>query len=433
MKPHEIVKDYKGHPNFGDICKSASEYARVGYVDEVILRLIATTYGAVPKKLEMLQNARPLEIFGRDLIEESALEQMYTAMKVPVAVRGALMPDAHLGYALPIGGVWVTNNAISPSAVGFDISCMMHFTVLDITPEDFEKRVDLFTRVLRNVTSFGVGSDFDTGLREHEVMDESNWNISTKVRSFRSLAQKQLGSSGGGNHFADIVLTEFGNVGLLTHSGSRGTGHKLATHYIKLAEEYTSRIARGVPKEYSWLSLDTEEGKEYQSAMRLMGQYALANHELIHDHFLEQSGLQAVGTIWNRHNYAWSNPAGQVIHRKGATPADIGIVGIIPGTCATPAYVVEGVGNPKSISSASHGAGRLRSRKDSEKIFKKDVFVETMKKNGVDFYGVAPDESPHAYKNIEDVMYVQEGVTVNILEKLYPRVVIMGGEADDGD
>lgn len=408
---------------------------------------IRTTYGT-STMLKMSKNAAPLQIFGEieQHIPANAVDQMYTVMRLPMATKGALMPDAHYGYAMPIGGVAALENAISPSFVGYDISCMVQLSILDMDVKTFEADRRQVAKGLRNVTAFGMGSDFK-GKREHEVMESDTWREVNSAAKLKSLAQKQLGSSGGGNHFADLVviemLSEMGDhvtgdklVGLLTHSGSRGTGHKLATHYVKQAAAYTKHIAKGVPKGYEWLPLDHELGQEYLAAMTLMGEYARANHDLIHDHFCKEAGVKTVDRVWNRHNYVWIEGEGKsasVIHRKGATPADKGQLGLIPGTSGTASYLVRGLGNEESMNSSSHGAGRFHSRTQAKKAHDEKRFQKHMTEGDILHFGLAPDETFMAYKDIEMVIGLQTGVLIDPIARMTPRVVIMGGKSDDGD
>jgi tRNA-splicing ligase RtcB len=193
-------------------------------------------------------------------------------------------------------------------------------------------------------------------------------------------------------------------------------------------------VARGVPKGYEWLSIDSELGREYMAAMEAMGAYALANHQLIHRHFAASAGLEARFQLWNRHNYAWVNEeSGEVIHRKGATPAELGVRGIIPGTSGTSSYLVEGLGNEESILSSSHGAGRYHSRTEAKRRHDAKAFARHMERQDILHLGLAPDETYQAYKDIETVMALQDGVLVRRLARLTPKVVLMGGESDDGD
>jgi tRNA-splicing ligase RtcB len=195
------------------------------------------------------------------------------------------MPDAHPGYAMPIGGVVSLEHAISPSFVGYDISCMMQLSLVDLTPADFLAARPYLADVLRAETAFGLGANFAVGEREHAVMDDPRWREIGVLTGLKPLAQQQLGSSGGGNHFADLVVVDFVRdhaayragdqaVGLLTHSGSRGVGHKTATYYVQQAARATRGIARDIPAGYEWLDLATEWGQEYLTAMQLMGDYA---------------------------------------------------------------------------------------------------------------------------------------------------------------
>jgi len=368
LKIHQLLENYRHLSHYPTIAQTTADWVRKNpeaTADEVV-QWVEATYGKIVLQ-KMEKKAAPLEMFGNigEHIPASAADQMYTVMRLPMATKGALMPDAHLGYAMPIGGVAVLEGAISPSFVGYDISCMVQLSLFDLEVDDFEADRMHFAEMLNSVTSFGMGADFANSRREHAVMESSTWNEVKTPGRFKTLAQKQLGTSGGGNHFADLVSIEFlteldglrvgdRRIGLLTHSGSRGTGHKLATHYVRKAEEYTRQIAKGVPKGYEWLPLDHELGQEYLAAMTLMGEYARANHDLIHDHFCTEAGLQTAQRIWNRHNYVWID-GDEVTHRKGATPAEAGQLGLIPGTSGTPSYLVRGLGNAESLNSSSHG------------------------------------------------------------------------------
>jgi tRNA-splicing ligase RtcB len=299
---------------------------------------------------------------------------------------------------------------------------------------------------MQAVSSFGQGSGFQgSQRRDHAVMAEPLWNELPHLRQLKPLAGQQLGSSGGGNHFFDALIGEVTAAAewlplavgqrfaaIMTHSGSRGTGHKLATHYVKLAEQETGRLARGIPKGYEWLDTGSDAGREYLQVMALMGRYAQANHHLIHDLFLQRSGLNGLARYENHHNFAWSRPDGTVVHRKGATPAGKGQVGIIPGSSGTPSYLVEGLGEPASLESSSHGAGRPFSRTEAKRRHDDPLFRQWMAEHDILHIGVSPDETLLAYKDIERVMALQTDL-VRPVARLLPTVVIMGGAADDGD
>jgi tRNA-splicing ligase RtcB (3'-phosphate/5'-hydroxy nucleic acid ligase) len=391
----------------------------------------------------------PITVYG-DIgsdIEQEAYDQLEEACRLPVAVKGVLLPDAHVGYALPVGGVAALENAVSPAFVGFDIACRMKVSILDLPVDEFESSKEHFADILEGVTSFGLGADFADGKRDHEVMEDERWNEIDTAKKLKDKAARQLGSSGGGNHFADIMTGEVAKqkewlplkkgenfVALLTHSGSRGTGHKLATHYKNLAEKETQQISKGISKNYSWLSLHRDSGREYWQVMQLMGEYASANHELIHRHFAQEAGLKVLAEFENHHNFAWQKD-NTIIHRKGATPAEKGVVGIIPGSMGTLSYLVEGLGTEESLWSSSHGAGRISSRRQARKNHDEGAYRKFLQEKQIVTRGVARDETYQCYKDIGRVMDLQEGELVETVATMDPRVVIMGGgrKSDDGD
>jgi tRNA-splicing ligase RtcB len=282
-------------------------------------------------------------------------------------------------------------------------------------------------------TSFGLGAE--THGLDHPVMHESLWDELDILKRLKPTAQAQLGSSGGGNHFADVMIVNLLNganhLGLITHSGSRGTGKQVAEYYDGWATHQTQLKYKGVPRGYSWLDLDTDLGKEYWMVMELMLRYARANHVIIHERFGRQLGETPVTNVFNSHNFA-AIEDGLVVHRKGATPAHIGDYGTIPGSSGTNTYLVSGKGNPDSLYSASHGAGRVSSRSKAKENFVQAKFDERM--SNITFHGVDHDESYMAYKDIDQVMEAQKDL-VNIEGVCYPLVVVMGGggKKDYGD
>jgi tRNA-splicing ligase RtcB len=391
----------------------------------------------------------PVEYFGELGVDfdDIVVEQMNKAALLPVTQKAAIMPDGHLGYALPIGGVVGLNNAISPSFVGYDIACRMTLTILELPEEEFMAHRNQFAKDMQAVSRFGIGRGFvPQERRQHPVIEDRLWGQIGALKGYKSLAHQQLGSSGGGNHFFDAVVGEVISnadwmplpegakfVAVMTHSGSRGTGNKLAQFYINLARQEMSHIAKGIPQGYEWLSLDSEAGQEYWEVMQLMGRYAQANHTLIHDALLHQTGLTQIARWENHHNFAFMED-GLVIHRKGATPAQKGKAGIIPGSSGTPSYLVEGLGYERGLNSSSHGAGRNQSRKASKKAFDQRTYQTYMHNHDIMTIGVAADETYMSYKDIEHVMSLQEGVLVRSIARMRPLIVIMdGGHADDGD
>ncbi len=375
----------------------------------------------------------PWRQWGEDLDPQS-VEQMRNACRLPIAVRGALMPDAHVGYGLPIGGVLAARNAVIPYAVGVDIACRMKMSVLDLPLAALEERTDRLRAALADETRFGIGAKFKDR-RRHPVMDE-DWSISPVTSKEKDKAWAQLGTSGSGNHFVEFGELEVFDAGiglapgrylaLLSHSGSRGVGNSVASHYSRVAR---SRC-RGLPRELehlAWLDLDSGAGQEYWAAMELMGRYAAANHALVHAHVREHLGAAALLDVENHHNFAWEERhfgEDLIVHRKGATPASAGTVGIIPGSMAAPGYVVRGLGSADSLHSAAHGAGRRISRKKAKALFDWAEAQRILKERRVMLMSAGLDEVPMAYKDIEQVMAAQTDL-VEPLARFLPRLVRM--------
>src|SRR5512137_9785 len=385
-------------------------------------------------------------------LEHEAVMQMEKACLLPVAVAGALMPDAHVGYGLPIGGVLATENTVIPYAVGVDIACRMKMTVLDLPLRDLEHHQDRLTRAIEAETRFGVGANFKHR-RQHEVLD-ADWSVSPVTKQNQDRAWAQLGTSGSGNHFVEFgVFTAHGLIGapgqaplpagqyvaLLSHSGSRGTGAAVCDYYSKVAASHFPDLS-GELKRLTWLSLDSEAGQEYWAAMELMGRYAAANHALIHKHVAANLGAQVLLDLENHHNFAWKErhvingvEREVIVHRKGATPAGQGVLGIIPGSMASPGFVVSGKGNPESLNSASHGAGRVMSRTQASKTFEWKKVNAFLREKGVTLISAGLDEVPMVYKNIHEVMAAQKDL-VTILGQFDPKLVKMaphGERAED--
>ncbi len=367
-------------------------------------------------------------------LDAAAVQQMANACALPVAVAGALMPDAHVGYGLPIGGVLATENAVVPYAVGVDIACRMKLTVYERAASTVAGQRDRLANLLESETRFGVGAGFKQR-RDHAVMDE-DWSVSPITQQLRDKAWTQLGTSGSGNHFVEfgtftvqddaLGIPPGEYVALLSHSGSRGTGAKVCEHYSKRAvarhEELPTQLKR-----LSWLSLDDEDGQQYWAAMNLMGHYAAANHALIHRAIGRKLGAECILDVENHHNFAWKETHGGrevIVHRKGATPAGPGVLGIIPGSMASPGYVVRGKGQALSLDSASHGAGRVMSRTQALQSFTWSATKKLLAERGVDLLSAGLDEVPGVYKDIDTVMAAQTDL-VDVLGRFDPRIVKM--------
>ncbi|MEO8768482.1 MAG: RtcB family protein [Ferruginibacter sp.] len=448
---HTMCTNYKHHSEEDalKILKNILE-SPVTYVEDNVLGKIAAELieeiETETTEIPLNTNAIHYNIFGADQIEEGALQQMETAAKLPVSVAGALMPDAHHGYGLPIGGVLATNNAIIPYAVGVDIGCRMCLSIFNIESKELDKRTSFFQRELVAHTLFGAGRDFNTretrgGMTAHEVLDRKEFDEIPFLKNLKGKAANQLGSSGSGNHFVEfgiVEITEANNsfhvqpgkyVGLLSHSGSRGLGAMIAANYTQIAKEKTVLPAEA--KHLAWLDMDSEAGMEYWLAMNLAGDYASACHHTIHNKIANAIGEKPIARIENHHNFAWKEMfEGKevIVHRKGATPAGKDVLGIIPGSMTAPGFIVKGKGEPASINSASHGAGRKMSRTKALANITHEALKKELKEHGVTLLGGGLDEAPFAYKDIHEVMKRQQQL-VDVMGMFYPKIVQMDGTA----
>jgi tRNA-splicing ligase RtcB (3'-phosphate/5'-hydroxy nucleic acid ligase) len=380
----------------------------------------------------------PYQIWGGNL-EAGAVQQLQNACRLPVAVAGALMPDAHVGYGLPIGGVLATHDAVIPYAVGVDIACRMKMTVLDLPLAVLADEQARLASAIERESRFGVGATFKVR-RQHDVMD-ADWQVTRVTADLKDRAWAQLGTSGSGNHFVEFGLLTVSDdtvglprgdyVALLSHSGSRGTGAQIAQHYSRVARQAHPELPQELGH-LAWLDLSAEAGQEYWAAMELMGRYAAANHALIHAHVARTLGVGVLLDIENHHNFAWrerhrladGSEAELVVHRKGATPAGAGVLGIVPGSMGTPGYVVRGRGSAASLNSAAHGAGRRMSRTRARELFTWESTLALLRERGVTLLSAGLDEAPMAYKDIDEVMAAQRDL-VEPLARFEPRLVKM--------
>ena len=391
------------------------------------------------------ENPVPYEVWGREYIDEGAIEQLANAAKLPISVAGALMPDAHIGYGLPIGGVLATEGVVIPYAVGVDIACRMRMTIFPVKPHMIKQQKDRFKKALREHTLFGAGKKWNKNKRaDHPVMDDPVWKETGFLNSLKVKAQDQLGTSGSGNHFVEWGSfslqndDEFGlgsgdYLALLSHSGSRGLGYQVADRYSNIAASYHPNLDKSVSR-LAWLPLDWDMGREYWLSMELAGRYAVANHEVIHTRLATAIKQKPAVVIENHHNFAWKEMIeihGEqkevIVHRKGATPAGKGVLGIIPGSMGDSGFVVRGKGNNGAINSASHGAGRILSRSKARESITKTMQKKYLKERGITLIGGGLDESPQAYKSIENVITAQSDL-VEIIGEFKPIIVRMDGK-----
>lgn len=407
-----------------------------------------STFGDLAKSiLEERAFAPPEPIgyrtWGTD-IDKGAHDQMKQACGLPVARGAALMPDAHIGYGLPIGGVLATEDAIIPYAVGVDIACRMKLSVFDLPVAALDEHFHAFRDSLEKGTRFGVGSTWQKP-QSHYVMDQ-DWTVSRITRESKDKAAKQLGTSGSGNHFVEYgVLTlpardeELGldageYVALLSHSGSRGPGAAVCSTYSAIAQKNLPPRYRDFGR-LAWLDMKSQAGQEYWAAMNLMGDYAAANHAVIHRNVARLMGAEIVAGVENHHNFAWKERHGDkdlYVHRKGATPAAKGVLGVIPGSMADPAFVVRGKGGEGSFDSASHGAGRRMSRTAAFSKYNFRQIQKDLAAKGVHVISAGADEVPYVYKNILEVM-AQQSDLVDIVARFDPRIVKMCGDGSKAE
>lgn len=402
---------------------------------------------------ELREQPLPYAVYGEAYIDANSRKQMDNAMRLPVTVAGALMPDAHVGYGLPIGGVLATENAVIPYAVGVDIACRMRLSVFPESAIMIGQQKGRFEKVLREQTRFGAGVEWKPPM-DDEVMDDPDWEAHGLLRALKDKAHKQLGTSGSGNHFVEwgevevlaanspLGLKPGKYLGLLSHSGSRGFGARVCEHFSAIAKHMHPELkqAGGDLSHLGWLPLNTSPGQEYWLAMNLAGRYAAANHRVIHHNAAKAAGLKPAAVVENHHNFAWkewvadaSAQGGQrevVVHRKGATPAGAGVLGIIPGSMGDVGYVVSGRGQADALSSASHGAGRLMSRTQATKSITKTMRDEYLRERGIILLGGGLDEAPQVYKNINEVINAQSDL-VDILARFSPKVVMMTNDPRD--
>ncbi|HEX8982888.1 MAG TPA: RtcB family protein [Ktedonobacterales bacterium] len=409
---------------------------------EVIRRSAPLVEEETPMRAEPAAYA----IWGAEQIEQGAISQMEQALRLPVAVAGALMPDAHPGYGLPIGGVLATHDAVIPYAVGVDIACRMRLSVYSVSPHVLGQRPNDFRRALMERTRFGQREWWErSDLPQHPVLDDPAWQATRLLKSLQFRASQQLGTSGSGNHFVEwgvfrlyaadpqLGLAPGEYLALLSHSGSRSVGFKIANTFTDVAVRERMGLSSEV-RHLAWLSLNSEAGQEYWLSMELAGRFASANHYTIHRRVAAAVGLKEVAVVENHHNYAWREalPDGTevIVHRKGATPASSDTLGIIPGSMGDAGYVVRGRGAAASLNSASHGAGRRMSRRAALNSVSRSARDTYLRERGVTLLGGGVDESPQVYKDIETVIAAQADL-IDVLGKFTPRIVRMADEPGD--
>lgn len=372
-----------------------------------------------------------------DTIEDSAMQQARNLANLPFTFKHvAIMPDSHSGYGMPIGGVLATNNTVVPNAVGVDIGCGMCALKInydEISRNDLQKIVDEIKIVV------------PTGFNWHEqAQDEQLLPVKSDKKEMPIVNEQyekalhQVGTLGGGNHFIEIQKGDDGFIWIMIHSGSRNIGKRVADQYNKIAVDLNSKWFSSIPKEWelAFLPIQTDEAHQYFNEMKYCVEFAFANRKLMMENIKKVfTGILTNVTFGDMiniaHNYAaWENHFNQnvIVHRKGATRAYENEVGIIPGSMGTKSYIVQGLGNPESFKSCSHGAGRTMGRKEAQRTLDLSAEIEIMNSQGI-IHGIESieqlDEAPTAYKDIDVVMSNQNDL-VKILVELHPLAVVKG-------
>lgn len=375
------------------------------------------------KKLDSL--GKPYRIYA-EVLESGAIDQFVNCMSLPDVVQGALMPDAHTGYVLPIGAVVATKGTIYPSFVGYDIGCGMSATKLDLSAGDIDGLERAIYDAIRAAVPVGFAKN--TGAQINEAanwQDHLDEGFTHCVKDFIGYGPMCLGTLGGGNHFIEIGYDEQSNLWIIIHSGSRSVGQKIAEHYMAIAAD------GGKSEEAHALGVNTIEGARYIQDMNYGLRFALENRKLMTHRVIQAVsgvlGRQVIASdfINRNHNHAELRDS-LWIHRKGATHAEAGMMGVIPGNMRDGCFIVRGLGNPDSLFSSSHGAGRVLSRRKAKEQITLEQFEEAMKDIPAATVGQATvDESPFAYKDIFKVMELQEDL-VDIVHYVRPIINVKG-------
>lgn len=379
-------------------------------------------------------NKKPIKCWATN-VDSKTLEQAANLANLPFTFNHvALMPDAHVGYGMPIGGVLATQGVVIPNAVGVDIGCGMCAVKTSLKEISHNNLINIVENIKKVVP---VGFTHQAEMQDIELMPQLKDNLKIVNEEFTA-ARSQLGTLGGGNHFIEIQADTENNIWIMLHSGSRNLGKKVADYYNKIAEklneQYYSEVTKD--KQLAFLPIETQEAKDYLDEMNYCVDFAYANRSLmikrIKDCFAEEiPSVTFDETINIAHNYArFENHFNHnvLVHRKGATYAGKGQIGIIPGSQGTKSYIVEGLGNAESFMSCSHGSGRRLGRREAIKTLNLKDEINFMKKQNI-INSIQSekdlDEAPSAYKDITTVINNERDLIKPIVE-LHPLAVIKG-------
>ncbi len=386
--------------------------------------------------------------------DERTIAQIKRCRAHPAAAAAALMADGHLGYAIPIGGVIAYRDAISPNAVGFDISCGNKAVLTDLRADEIRPQLSKIMDEIARQVVFGVGQTSGKA-RDHELFDDPAWRDVPELGRLKTLAREQLGTVGGGNHFVDLFEDEQGRVWVGVHFGSRGLGFKTCSGFLNLAAgrafddrtpgEHMDQPATVIP-------LSSELGQAYWQAMQLAGRYAYAGRDFVVQQVLDILGARALDEVHNNHNFAWRerlNGEELIVVRKGATPAWPGQRSFIGGSMGDISVIAEGVDTDEAraaLHSTIHGAGRVMSRTQAagkrrwvrrngrrvQEVVKpgaisREMMLEWLRREGVELRGGGTDESPHVYRRLPEVL-AEHADSIRVVHTLKPLGVAMAPE-----
>lgn len=377
---------------------------------------------------------KPIKLWLNN-IEEGALAQAKNLANLPFTFKHvAIMPDSHQGYGMPIGAVLATKAVVIPNAVGVDIGCGMCAMKTDFEEVNTKQLKSILRIAQKHIP---VGFNWHNKAQDESFMPDYHKDLFIVNRHYEK-AKKQIGTLGGGNHFIEIQKGSDGFIWVMIHSGSRNLGYKVAEHYNSIAKKLNQRYHSLITKkmDLAFLPIETDEAKLYLNEMRYCIDFALANRMLMMNRvigaFTEVMGKFVHDEIINEsHNFAaWENHFGEyvIVHRKGATRAYEGELGMIPGSQGTKSYIVRGLGNPQSFKSCSHGAGRKMGRKQAKRELNLQYEIKLLNDQGI-IHSICNqndlDEASSAYKDIKVVMENQKDLAEIVVE-LQPLVVLKG-------
>lgn len=396
---------------------------------------------------------KQVKIFGNT--EQGSIDQANNCLVEAEAM--LLMADNHKGYGMPVGGVAVYKDKISPAGVGFDIACGNKAVKTNLKLEDIENNLSELADTIFSNLSFGMGRKNDTKV-EHTLFDNPVWNevdFLKNNQSLRAKAQNQLGTIGSGNHYVDVFVDENNTIWVGVHFGSRGLGHTIASHFMQLAGD-NPNIMDETPHT---LDVNSKDGQDYIACMKLAGEYAYAGRDWVCETVVQILGGEIVDEVHNHHNFAWEEEHfGEKywVVRKGATPAFPGQRGFVGSTMGGNSVILQGIDSElsrDSYYSTVHGAGRVMSRTQAAGKYKKvtetrtkpdgtqyqfktrvrtkglidfDSVKSELKDRGIELRGAGADEAPRAYKLLPEVLEAHAG-TIEVLHTLRPLIVCMAG------